>query len=128
MIRCLEDHLDDNAMGGECKKEVERERQVAAKDYRLNYKLKKACEDDSDKLCSDVCNPYQSSSCGGRVLRCLTDKRDQIESDECKNEVFYFLKMSASDYRNDVLLAEACRNDVETFCSRVRPGRGRVHR
>jgi hypothetical protein len=27
------------------------------------------------------------------VLRCLIDKRDEIKSDACKQEVFYFEKM-----------------------------------
>lgn len=126
--RCLEDSMEKEGFGSECAKEIERERQLEGNDYRLNYKLKTSCEDDIDRLCGQVCNPFQSTACGGRVLRCLTDKRAEIEADECKNEVFYFLKMSSNDYRNDVLLAEACRGDAEQFCSRVRPGKGRVHR
>ena len=34
----------------------------------------------------------------------------------CADEVFYFEKMEVNDFRNDVLLAEACRSDVEHFC------------
>jgi hypothetical protein len=34
--------------------------------------------------------------------------------------------MEVSDYRNDVILAEACRQDVDKFCKDTRPGaRGR---
>jgi golgi apparatus protein 1 len=61
-------------------------------------------------------------SCGGRVLRCLTEKQDDIVSKECQAEVFYFEKMEVNDYRNDVLLAEACRRDVDKFCSNVQKG------
>jgi Golgi apparatus protein 1 len=42
-------------------------------------------------------------------------------------EVMYFIKMEVNDFRNDVILAEACRNDVTQFCAKVEPGKGRVH-
>ncbi len=32
-----------------------------------------------------------------------------------------------NDYRNDVILAAACRDDVDKFCKDVEPGEGRVH-
>ena len=31
--------------------------------------------------------------CGGKVLRCLTDKMDNIKAEACKKEVYYFEKM-----------------------------------
>lgn len=77
---------------------------------------------DIDSLCHDIC-PLQSQSCGGRVLRCLTDKFSELQSKECSDEVFYFLKMEVNDFRNDIILAEACRTDVERYCKNVQPGR-----
>ena len=41
---------------------------------------------------------------------------------ECNDEVFYFEKMEVNDFRNDVLLAEACRQDVDKFCKNTQPG------
>lgn len=32
------------------------------------------------------------------------------------------------DFRNDVILAEACRQDVDIHCSEVTPGDGKVHK
>ena len=90
--------------------------------------------------------------CGGKVLRCLTDKIDEIKAEACKKEVFYFEKMEVrrflvwntsvehgeagsmstsvcstplqvSNFKNDVLLAEACRTDVDKFCGTVEPGK-----
>lgn len=49
-----------------------------------------------------------------------------LSSEECKKEVFYFQKMEADDYRNDVLLAEACRMDVDAHCKNVVPGAATV--
>jgi len=31
------------------------------------------------------------------------------------------------DFRNDVILAEACRQDVDQYCGAVTPGDGKVH-
>jgi golgi apparatus protein 1 len=62
-------------------------------DYRLNYRLGHACENDIGTLCGkDVCD-WLEIPCGGKVLRCLVDKKDQIKDDSCKEEVFYFIKM-----------------------------------
>lgn len=169
-----------------------------AQDYRLNFRLNKACEADISKLCPNLCSP--GAPCGGMVLQCLQvgrrslaccltsvhriaglqvtlqqaglasthtpdsvpsipldalarllacllacwgplfsvadkpspggppqEKQDNVTGSDCQAEVFYYQLMEVSDYRNDVILAEACRNDVEQYCSDVEPGEGRVH-
>jgi len=60
--------------------------------------------------------------CGGKVLRCLSDNSAKIKAKNCQKEVYYYEKMEVSDYKNDILLAEACRGDVEKFCSTVENG------
>ena len=107
-------------MSRECREEVEQDQVRSSQDYRLNHKLAHACKRDADTLCSNLCKAHQA--CGGQVLRCLTDKSDQIQAKKCREEVFYFKKMEVSDFRNDVLLAEACRNDVDSFCKKSKPG------
>lgn len=61
--------------------------------------------------------------CGGTVLRCLTDKKEDIKSEACQKEVLYFEKMEVSNYNNDVILAAACKSDVEKLCANVEPGK-----
>ena len=44
--------------------------------------------------CADACTSTSiDQPCGGTVLRCLTEKLDEITDAECKKEVFYFIKM-----------------------------------
>lgn len=43
-------------------------------------------------LLSARCNA-PAQVCGGVVLRCLTEKQDEIKNDACRKEVFYFMKM-----------------------------------
>lgn len=36
-------------------------------------------------------------------------------------------RLQVRDFRNDVILAEACRQDVDKYCGSVKPGEGKVH-
>lgn len=56
------------------------------------------------------------------VSTILQEKQDNITVEACKEEVFYFELMEVKDFRNDVILAEACRTDVEDYCKNVEPG------
>jgi Golgi apparatus protein 1 len=60
--------------------------------------------------------------CGGVILRCLSTQLEQITNDACQKEVRYFQMMETNDFNNDVIMAAACRKDVETFCANVTAG------
>ncbi|DBA68142.1 TPA: hypothetical protein ACH3X2_013949 [Trebouxia sp. C0005] len=120
VIRCLQNNTEALDMSTECKEAIQGDQARSSQDYRLNFKLAEACKRDTDSLCPNMCQAHQA--CGGQVLRCLTEKNDQIEAKKRRDEVFYFKKMEVTDFRNDVLLAEACRDDVDELCSKVKPG------
>ncbi|KAK9867536.1 hypothetical protein WJX84_008718 [Apatococcus fuscideae] len=128
VIRCLQDHLSEAQFSTGCRSEVQRQQQNSATDYRLNFRLANACHTTIASKCSDACGAINlEQPCGGKVLRCLTDKLEEITDEECKKEVFYFEKMEVQDFRNDIMLAEACRKDVDSVCATIQPGEGRVH-
>ncbi|GIL70396.1 hypothetical protein Vretimale_3583 [Volvox reticuliferus] len=126
-IRCLQDNKDDQDFGAECRRQVELYENEAATDYRLNYRLRKECRDDIELLCSSVCATEDGATCGGTVLRCLTERKEEIKRESCQKEVLYFEKMEVENFNNDVILAAACRDDVQTWCNNVESGEGRVH-
>ncbi|EFJ50582.1 hypothetical protein VOLCADRAFT_103797 [Volvox carteri f. nagariensis] len=128
VIRCLQDNKAEKDFGKACNDEVSAYEAEISKDYRFNYRLHKACQKEVDKLCPGLCQNNDGSPCGGKVLRCLTDKIEDIGDEACKKEVYYYEKMEVSNFMNDILLAEACRTDVELHCSKVEPGEGRVHK
>eukprot|EP01026_Neomeris_dumetosa_P014680 TRINITY_DN1539_c0_g1_i1.p1 TRINITY_DN1539_c0_g1~~TRINITY_DN1539_c0_g1_i1.p1 ORF type:complete len:468 (-),score=66.09 TRINITY_DN1539_c0_g1_i1:500-1903(-) len=129
IIRCLQENMDKQGFGKECRVEVQKDVQRSSKDYRLNYRLYNACKSDKEKLCNDVCSDNEDvGSCGGRVLQCLTEKIDDIQQEDCQNEVLYFIKMEITDFRNDITLAEMCRADIDQFCGTIEKGVGKVHR
>ncbi|MEW5310424.1 MAG: hypothetical protein WDW38_002223 [Sanguina aurantia] len=126
-VRCLEEHIDDSEFSKECKDEVARDQNRQAQDYRLNYRLAHACDTEIPKLCPNLCASSPGVTCGGLVLQCLQEQQDNITTQACQDEVFYYELMEVTDFRNDVILAEACRSDVEVYCKDVEPGEGRVH-
>jgi Golgi apparatus protein 1 len=122
-IRCLQESKGKRDFGRLCLKEVLAYEQRASSDYRLNHRLKAACARDAAALCDDAaCMKDAARVCGGAVLRCLTERRDEVKADACRREVEYFERMEVADYRNDVILAAACRGDVDAFCKGVQPG------
>jgi len=127
IISCLQEHDEDKEMSSECKAEVKRDEIRAAEDYRLNYRLNKACDAEIDDMCADVCSPFQGQACGGTVIKCLTEKEENITNTDCRNELFGVEKKEGKDWRNDAVLKEACEEDVNTYCSEVEAGGGRVH-
>lgn len=68
----------------ECRAEVTRDANRAATDYRLNWRLKRACEADIGRLCAGLCPAGGSAPCGGLVLQCLTERADNVTSPECQ--------------------------------------------
>jgi len=58
LIRCLHKRVDEREMGSECRREVRRSMNRMAQDYRLNFRLHKACDADVASLCANVCAPY----------------------------------------------------------------------
>ena len=68
---------------------------------RLNYRLSMACHDTIMNKCADSCTSTSiDQPCGGTVLRCLTEKLDEITDAECKKEVFYFIKMEVRAFHD----------------------------
>ncbi len=68
--------MDNSAMSQECKEETVKDMNRMATDYRLNYRLNKACEAEVNKLCRNLCSNSGGQTCGGLVLQCLQVRRD----------------------------------------------------
>ncbi len=127
VIQCLVQHDEEASVGADCRAEVKRFEIRAGTDYRLQHRLAKACASAVERLCPDACAPFAGQPCGGTVLACLVDKRDQVADDACERELFAYEKTIANDERADAVLAKACAGDVAQHCSDVEPGLGRVH-
>ncbi|GJP67904.1 hypothetical protein CLOP_g24662, partial [Closterium sp. NIES-67] len=123
-IACLQQHVGDEDMGERCKEEVKKDEERSAQDFRLNYKLNRACFSDVQHLCMHSCEPKNDSFvsgptgdlCGGRVLQCLAGNASSIASAECREEVLYFQQREVGDVLLDVPLQRACEADIGALC------------
>eukprot|EP00898_Chlorokybus_atmophyticus_P002052 jgi/Chlat1/2848/Chrsp194S08770 len=127
VINCLREKVGDVETSEECQLEIRRDEIMSAEDYRLNYRLSKACEADIDELCFTKCSPYMGS-CGGLVLDCLVKNRKNLTIDACAKEVFELEKMQTEDWRNNAVLKHYCQMDVKIHCKNVEGGGAKVHR
>ncbi len=60
--------------------------------------------------CADACTSTSiDQPCGGTVLRCLTEKLEEVTDAECKKEVFYFVKMEVCGPAQPLALPQSAR-------------------
>ncbi|CAI7856614.1 unnamed protein product [Closterium sp. NIES-53] len=128
-VKCLQESIDSADMGEECRKEVKRDMARSAGDYRLNYRLHRACLPEIQKHCSHACDAASingSVTCAGTVVKCLQENQDQIESESCKQEITSFSILEAKDPLSlDVPLQAACKGDLQSLCPDVGRDHGR---
>eukprot|EP00850_Spirogloea_muscicola_P000097 SM000001S04499 [mRNA] locus=s1:550290:556763:- [translate_table: standard] len=121
VIKCLQASMNLKSMSEECKKEVKSDMEHSAQDYRLNYKLTKACVKETSSLCLHACDEVEaagSDTCNGKMIECLEKNVGNLSS-SCGEEVFLFQKLEAADIQLDVPLQMACKDDLTKFCERV---------
>ncbi|CAI7919345.1 unnamed protein product, partial [Closterium sp. NIES-53] len=148
--QCLQDHIDDADFGEACRKEVQSDLVRSAQavsalhsciptalhppvtlspnpppspDYRLNYRLHKACLPDIQQQCLHACDAASANgtaTCGGMVLRCLQDNKAKLQSPSCTQEVDSFSVIQSKDPLSlDVPLQKACQGDLVKLCPDV---------
>mmetsp|Transcript_4821 Transcript_4821/g.5620 ORF Transcript_4821/g.5620 Transcript_4821/m.5620 type:complete len:974 (+) Transcript_4821:66-2987(+) len=117
IIKCLQAHDSSKQMSTECRTEVKRGEAREHEDYRLNYRVNKACDMEIDSLCPDVCSPFQGQACKGKVMSCLMENMRKITSQECKQELIPSIKTEVKDVSISPLLKLACKKDINTYCS-----------
>jgi hypothetical protein len=89
-----------------------------AQDTLLDH-LISACEGDIDKYCSQV-TPGE-----GRILHCMAAYEDQI-SGQCDYAFYRAATLLEQLSMAISYLAESCAADIETFCSDVEMGEGKI--
>ena len=129
VIGCLQSYADAPEMSASCQKQLLQERSAAARDFRLVPALQRNCRTDIQALCAEACDATKNEACGGRVVRCLREKRDQLAAPGCKAALKRVLKWQAQDWSSGFLLKQACAGDVKKLCGGVKSRTdGGVHR
>lgn len=92
--------------------------QAAAQDTLLDYVLD-ACEGDLQQFCSQV------TPGDGRLLHCVAAHEDKI-SGECGSALYAAANLLAQLADTIVEIAESCETEIDTLCSKVALGEGRI--
>jgi Golgi apparatus protein 1 len=58
------------------------------------------------------------------ALKCLQQFRDELHSQECRDQVHRKMTRAARDIRFDDVLANACQEDRKQYCNDVQPVSG----
>ena len=91
--------------------------------------LQRNCKTDIQALCSEACDTAKNEACGGRVVRCLRENRDQLAVPGCKASLKRVMKWQTQSWSSSFLLKQACAVDVTKFCSGMKSRTdGGVHR
>lgn len=53
----------------------------------------------------------------GQIVSCLQDSRDMLMEPQCRDQVHKAMARASEDIRFNQMLADACLNDREQFCS-----------
>ncbi|KAL0029670.1 hypothetical protein WJX79_001318 [Trebouxia sp. C0005] len=122
---CLEQHRQDDGFSSECRDELENVMQERATDFRLDSSLRDACEEDIMYTCGWDDELDESE---GQIVSCLQDSRDMLMNMQCQEQVHKVMARASEDIRFNQMLADACFNDREQFCSTTQQGSARVIR
>ncbi|KIY92688.1 Golgi apparatus protein 1 [Monoraphidium neglectum] len=123
---CLEEHREELSEG--CRSEIDGMIERRVRDFKLDSRLRTACENDIYDTCAYLGDVDSVGSYESTVINCLQDYSSEIKGDECRAQVKKYLKLAASDIRFDVPLADACYDDRKAFCGNVPPGSAAVIR
>ena len=92
--------------------------QASAQDSLLEYVVD-ACEEDLAKYCSQV-TPGE-----GRLLHCVAAHEDKL-SGQCEYALYQAASLLEQLSVAIVYVAESCETEIETLCSEVEAGEGRI--
>ena len=130
LLRCLEDHAEDEDTPKPCHDAIGRVTKTKNKDFRLNPMLSKVCEDDVKESCAAEFGAATrgGDELGGKVIQCLIDKRAELKKPACKAAVMRKQVQRTANVKNDPGQMNACANDIKNFCGDVEEGEGRIHK
>lgn len=92
--------------------------QASAQDSMLDYVID-ACADDLEQYCSTV-TPGE-----GRILHCVAAHEDKL-SGQCEYALYEAASLLRDLTTAIVYVAESCEVEIETLCSEVEAGEGRI--
>lgn len=120
VMNCLAEH--EAELADSCKPVYAGSREKMGKALTRQEKAQAACKDDIDKFCKDI-NPGQ-----GRVAECLKGHQDEL-SESCRGmagSVDAGVRTIMERQESVGKVRKACKDELEKFCSDLKPGGGGI--
>ncbi|XP_064598878.1 Golgi apparatus protein 1-like [Liolophura sinensis] len=118
ILHCLKQHQTEDDFDQICHRTVIERQIMQNKDYRLNPQLQEACTQDVPKFCRSALAKTPSDLMRGKVIACLK-KQFKINrlSQRCEKYIREVIHDAALDYRQDPVLANACKDTIKEQCA-----------
>lgn len=118
VLFCLRDNRDNIAMDQRCRGLVIKRLAQQNNDYRLNPRLKTACQRDVPKFCAEIIDKHRSDEqLEGKVIACL--KKQYVLnklSQNCEIEVVNVIREVAQNVELDPILYKSCQQEIKNKC------------
>jgi hypothetical protein len=89
---------------------------------RFDIAIQQACEEDLKTTCTNSIEEMEKEDLKKTSgLNCLQQFKDELKSQECKDQIARRTSRAARDIRFDDVLANACQDDRKKYCNDVQP-------
>jgi len=119
MLQCLIEHREETNFDDSCAKVVMEREEQAAKDFRLDPYLQKACMPDIQKHCNKLYQEAKDTGeeLQGKVINCLKKKFTSKDlTRDCEQEIKLRIKESAMDINQNPVMMQMCHDDINDLC------------
>ncbi|XP_016402570.1 Golgi apparatus protein 1-like isoform X2 [Sinocyclocheilus rhinocerous] len=128
LLECLVQNKHQREMNDKCAVGVTHFQLVQMKDFRFSYKFKMACKEDVLKLCPNIKKKADVVICLSTTVRndTLQDVKDQRVSLKCRKQLRVEELEMSEDIRLEPEMYDACKKDINKFCSSVAYGNAQI--
>jgi len=139
VVKCLQGHMEDDAMSGGCVKKLQKENKKLAVSLDYNLSLKKACKTTLSEFIQQgkpgctFTSPLGVLGFAGKLgqtegakIKCLTSNIKDVKDKSCQAEVRNKISIESKNVNNVAGLRETCKADVDTLCPNMEVGGGRI--
>ncbi|XP_074644298.1 Golgi apparatus protein 1-like isoform X2 [Tubulanus polymorphus] len=118
ILNCLKKHKDQMDFDVKCRKVVYNRLETKSHDYRFNPQLMRECKLDIPKFCRPIINKRKKDTeMEGEVINCLKLQLvKKMLSPSCETRIKNIIMESSLHYKQDPVLAKACREEILTMC------------
>jgi len=112
-LKCLQDNYGEIAVGSDCQLSIQELTRLESESVvDVEGVLVKECE----KMLKQFCAELLEDNDEGKVMECLINNKNNMESEKCAAGVEHFQLIEMKDYQFDFKFMKNCRSDAKKLC------------